>query len=70
MKRLRCYQLSLRRLLWLTATVAATLWLALSWFGRITPAHGESLVAAAEQQVLQTMKDECGLVYSDSILPN
>lgn len=64
MMRLRFYQLSLRGLLVLTALVAAGLWLALWWVGRITPERGETLVTAREQRILAAMKDELKLDYA------
>lgn len=69
MARLRFYQLSLRRLLLLTAFIAGGLWLGLWWVGRITPHRGETLVTAHEQRVLQAMKAEHALTYSDSGRP-
>jgi hypothetical protein len=66
MKRLRYYQLSLRGLLILTAFMAAGLWLALTWVGRITPQRGETLVTSREQRILQAMKEQCRLNFVDS----
>ncbi len=62
--RLRYYQLSLRRLLVLTALIAAGLWLGLWWVGRITPERGETRVTAREQRILAAMKDELRLDYA------
>jgi hypothetical protein len=64
MTRLRYYQLSLRGLLLLTALIAAGLWLALWWFGRITPERGETIVTAREQRILAAMKEELRLNYA------
>lgn len=66
MTRLRFYQLSLRGLLVLTALIAAGLWLALWWVGRITPQRGETLVTAPEQRILQAMKEQCRLNFVES----
>jgi hypothetical protein len=63
MARLRFYQLSLRRLFLLTALIAAGLWVALWWVGRITPDRGETLVTAREQQILQALQMDCGLDF-------
>jgi hypothetical protein len=64
MTRLRFYQLSLRGLLLLTALIAAGLWLALWWIGRITPERGETIVTAREQRILAAMKEELRLNYA------
>jgi hypothetical protein len=65
MTHLRFYQFSLQRMVWLMTVVAGSLWLFLWWVGRITPDHGETLVTIREQRVLQAMKAEFGLTYSD-----
>ena len=67
MMRLRCYQLSLRGLLVLTALIAAGLWLTLWWVGRITPQRGETLVTSAEQRILLAMKEQSRLDFVDSV---
>jgi hypothetical protein len=47
----------------LTALIAAGLWVALWWVGRITPERGETLVTAREQQVLRTIGVNSALHY-------
>lgn len=48
----------------LTALIAAGLWLALWWIGRITPERGETIVTAREQRILAAMKEELRLNYA------
>jgi hypothetical protein len=63
MRRLRFYQLSLRRLFLLTALIAGGLWIALWWVGRITPDQGETLVTAREQRILRVLRTNFGLDF-------